>query len=164
MSESVFNEQQLAELIGNLAVFDLRPLLNEIGEILITSIDDNIREGGRFAAGDGAPGTVGAWTGGGLKFPPLAESTKAQKLRRNRDEKNILQDTGRMQAAFDKEVSTDTLKITNNTEYFPHVTLGSKDGTLPPRPVLVVQQEDLQEIEEAVEEFTKRIITSGSKG
>lgn len=152
----LIDEAELQRQIEQITHLDLRPAMDEIGQTLLLSIEDNVAEGGRFAPGEGAAGTPSAWTGGTQKFAPLSESTQKSKARRGRSGGKILHDSGRMMAAMDTKSTSSTVEITNNVDYFPHVTLGTKPGTSPKleaRPLLVVQQEDIEEIGHIISDF-----------
>lgn len=159
MAELLNSDEIQKQLINMTKGINLRPIMADVGAVMLLSIEDNIEEGGRYAPGDGAPGTPGAWTGGDQKFAPLGESTLKSKKRKGRDGGHILQDTGRMMAAMDLDLTDSSAQVTNNLVYFPHVTLGTKPGTIPhlePRPVLVIQEEDIEEIGIIVSEFIER--------
>lgn len=158
MSELI-NDAEIEKQIAAITHINLRPVMADIGQILLLSIEDNVREGGRYSRGEGDGGSPSAWSGGTQKFAPLSESTKKSKERRGRTGGLILQDSGRMIAAMDARVTDNSVEITNNVLYFPHVTLGTKPGTkpvIPARPLLVVQEEDLEEISITVSEFISK--------
>lgn len=155
----LINTAELSHQLSELTAINLRPVLAEIGQILLTSIEDNIEDGGRYSAGEGAAGTPAAWSGGTQHFAPLAASTLKNKKRRGRDGGKILQDSGRLMAAMDVSISDSSVEVTNNLVYFPHVTLGTKPDSvphLPARPILVIQQEDIEEISITISEFIQQ--------
>lgn len=139
--------RSLTGLVGGV---DLTPLYQEIGEILLASIDRNFREGGRVGTQD----ADGQWTGGPSKW---IESKRAQD-----DAGQTLLDTGQLAASITYSATSSGVTIGSNKVYAAIHQFGGQTGknkavTLPARPYNVVQEEDLAEIQAAAEDFFKRV-------
>lgn len=115
-----------------------QPLYEEIGEILVASIEKNFREGGRYGVGGG-----GEFVGGPTKW---IESSRAKK-----QSGKTLVDTAQLSTSITYEatasgVEVGTNKIYGAIQHFGGETGKNKAVTLLARPYLVVQDEDLEEI------------------
>ena len=109
-------------------------LLREIGTVLATSGDQTITEGGRP-----------------VKYKPLAESTKAAKLRKYKKDSGILIGSGTLRNSLDYEVQGGDLYLTS-VEYLKYHQF-AKDRTtakFPARPVWGVQEEDMGDITDII--------------
>lgn len=117
---------------------DMEPLYDEVGEILLASVARNFRVGGRYAvSGDGE------FVGGTMHWP---ESRRAKE-----QSGQTLLDTGQLAASITKRVGPDGVTIGTNKVYAAIHHYGGAAGRggvsiLPPRPFLVVQEEDFQDI------------------
>lgn len=125
-----------------------QPLYEEIGEILVASIEKNFREGGRYSVGEG-----GEFVGGPTKW---IESSRAKK-----QSGKTLVDTAQLSTSITYEatasgVEVGTNKIYGAIQHFGGETGRDKSVTLLARPYLVVQDEDLEEIGYAAEAFFRR--------
>lgn len=125
-----------------------QPLYEEIGEILVASIEKNFREGGRYGVGEG-----GEFVGGPTKW---IESGRAKK-----QSGKTLVDTAQLSTSITYEatasgVEVGTNKIYGAIQHFGGETGKNKAVTLLARPYLVVQDEDLEEIGYAAEAFFRR--------
>jgi phage virion morphogenesis protein len=161
--------RSLTGLVGGV---DLTPLYQEIGEIMLASIDRNFREGGRFGTQD----ADGQWTGGPSKWiESKRASGKPVELKGGRDSRGkfrkkgatepagqTLLDTGQLAASITYSATSSGVTIGSNKVYAAIHQFGGQTGrnkavTLPARPYNVVQEEDLEEIQAAAEDFFKRV-------
>lgn len=135
---------------------NLTPLYEEIGQILLTSVARNFREGGRYSLGED-----GEWVGGTQSW---ITSGRAE-----RDSGQTLSDTGILASSITADVSASGVTIGTNLVYAAIHQFGGKAGrkvdgentvALPARPYLVVQEEDIDSIVEATEEFFRALIQS----
>lgn len=131
--------------------------LNAIGEVILTSIDKNFEQEGRYED---------TLHGGSTKWLPLAQSTRLQRingsraftkkgtLRKRAREKlsglKILQRSGVLARSFGKKVYGNTCEVGSNRIYAAIHHYGGQAGrgrrvTIPSRPILVVQDEDVTE-------------------
>ncbi|HEX2959092.1 MAG TPA: phage virion morphogenesis protein [Chitinispirillaceae bacterium] len=123
---------------------NLQKPLAEIGEIILSSIEENFLQEGRYESAD-------SWHGGTNRWVDLAESTK--KARRKKGKwpgKKLQMSQGGLAASITANVSGDNLEIGTNKVYGAIQQLGGKAGrnhsvTVPARPYLVVQNEDLDD-------------------
>jgi phage gpG-like protein len=146
------NEADFAKFVSALTrtFDDIAPLLPEIGEIIVSSVQTNFEVGGRHGTaneygGSDAPGT---WT---------------RSQRAIDDNGQTLLDTGRLAASIVWAISGETLFIGTNVEYGAIHQFGGLTGkghvvNIIPRPYLVLQNEDLRAIKDAVVEFYSRRI------
>lgn len=128
------------------------PLYEEIGEILVASIEKNFREGGRYGIGDD-----GGFVGGSTHW---IESKRAQK-----QSGKTLVDTAQLSTSITYEatasgVEVGTNKIYGAIQHFGGETGKDKSVTLLARPYIVVQEEDYEEISYAAEAFFRRSATA----
>ncbi|MBF0410984.1 MAG: phage virion morphogenesis protein [Candidatus Riflebacteria bacterium] len=100
-------QQLLQQIKGK--VSNLKPIMQVIGEIIRTSVDENFEQGGRYSS-------AGSWEGGSNKWEPLKASTIKAK-RKSRFPGNILKDTGRLAASIEAKATRDQVKIGTNVVY-----------------------------------------------
>lgn len=132
-------------------VTNASPLMSEIGEIMLASVERNFDVQGRFlntAKED--------WRGGNRKWVPLAASTIERRERRGHWPGKVLQETGGLAASVSKTVRSTSVDIGSNKKYARIQQLGGQTGrghatTIPPRKYLTVQVEDVSAIDKAVE-------------
>lgn len=144
-SLKAFREQLLQ--LGDLAK-DLTPVAPAIRNILITSIDRNFSEGGRY-------GTDNVFGGGSTRWKP---SGRAQ-----RQSGQTLVDTGQLAASIQVTVVGNTVQIGTNKVYGPIHNFGGSAGrghsvAIPARPFLVIQNEDLEDIGEAIVRHLAKLV------
>jgi phage virion morphogenesis protein len=113
-----------------------RPGLDIIGETVVASVQQNFEEGGRPTR----------WAG-------LKPATWARKKSR----KTLVEDKV-LSGSISKQVTGSTVVVGTNVEYGAIHQFGGKAGrgrrvTIPARPFLLVQDEDWEEINEAMAEF-----------
>lgn len=126
----------LFALLGK-RVSDLAPVMNEIGEALVSSVQRNFLVGGRF-------GKANPYGGGLQHWIPSGRAVK--------ESGGTLTDTGQLAASITFRVSGATgLTIGTNKVYGAIHQYGGKAGrnrstVIPARPFVVIQDDDLQEI------------------
>jgi phage virion morphogenesis protein len=119
--------------------------LAEIGEILMSSIEENFLQEGRYESAD-------SWHGGSNRWRDLAESTKEARRKVGKwPGKKLQMSQGGLAASIHPEVHGDNLEIGSNKVYAAIHQFGGKAGrgrkvNIPARPYLVVQEEDIDEI------------------
>jgi phage gpG-like protein len=176
-------EKDLRSLRGSLSemqrnLFDLRPSMPEIKQVLIRSVERNFQEGGRYQV-------IGnkQYTGGTQRWKPSKRARRTGGI--------TLQDSGALAAAVNAQTGSDFILLSaariyaaaqhygakiNHPGGTPYILIGGrakflrKDGEYPPgvrftrphiieleaRPFLVIQIEDVVEIGEIVSEDLSR--------
>jgi len=144
------DDSKVVALLGDLKARagNTRPVMSEIGDIVISSIEKNIEVGGRYSSPD-------SWKGGGRKWKGLAAATIKQRMKKGYWPGKILQQTGSMAGSLSKKVGSNSVTIGTNKIYGAIQQFGGKAGrghkvTIPARPWIVVQDEDLTEIGHAI--------------
>lgn len=130
------------------------PLYEEIGEIIVASIEKNFREGGRYAVD---PNDSEQYVGGPTKW---IESKRAKE-----QSGKTLVDTSQLSTSITYVASASgvefgTNKVYGAIQHFGGETGRNKSVTLLPRPYLVIQDEDYEEISYASEAFFRRLATA----
>lgn len=151
MADDLFNATKFRDdLDSELSrIIDPTPIMPDIMEIVIFSIEQNFLEGGRYS--ESAPGE---YTGGVNKWIELAPSTKEWRTKHGYSaDKSLLQRTGGMASAFQWFTHEGSGVISNTKEYFPRLNFGfagpdslGRNISTPARPMLVIQDEDIDEI------------------
>jgi phage gpG-like protein len=157
---------------------NLRPVMETIGNILLASTEDNFRAEGRFS-------TPNSWRGGSNKWTDLKPATVARRKKLGRSAHPILQVRGDLAASFSYQATDTSVTVgTNKTQAHAlhygfngtvtvksHTRKSTKGKTytvksfsrkmyLPPRPIIAVQQDDLEEINHALGNHLLRGTTS----
>ncbi|OGP23544.1 MAG: phage virion morphogenesis protein [Deltaproteobacteria bacterium GWC2_56_8] len=154
---------------------DMTPAMRVIGEIAKVSIIKNFEVGGRYSE-------PGSWRGGSNRWQPLALATvlggfrkKAVLTKRGRYKKPFmdrLRDGNRkvlikerhLMGSITSNPTSNSVEVGTNKEYAAIHNFGGEAGrkskrvTIPARPFLVLQDEDLKEIKETLENH----LTGGS--
>ncbi len=127
------DDSQVRSMLKRLArrMTDMRPVMAEIGEIVVESIQRNFEE---QRSPDGAP------------WKPLTLET----LKRKRHPDRILYETGTLFRSIHPEPRSRSVSIGTNIIYGAVHQLGYKPRNLPARPYLGVRDSDWPEIEAAV--------------
>lgn len=114
---------------------NLLPVMPEIVAVIQSSIDENFRVGGRF-------GTDNEYGGGSNKWPAIKHRSGIP-----------LTDTGDLKNRVEVTFSGTNVYISSPRVDFPTHNFGDKrDGKVwPARPIAVIQNEDLEEIEFIIE-------------
>lgn len=149
------NLNNFAKKIANLTrTIDYTPILRNIRQIIDTSIQRNFQVGGRFGEGT----LFGNPFGGGSKrwqVSAAARKRRGQTLRK----------TGQLAASIRVEVRQQDGKIVvvvgSNKNYAATMHYGRKRGEggayLPPRPYLVLQDEDIELIRTMLQRYISNL-------
>jgi len=145
---------------------NLKPAFEEIGEILVTSVTRNFEAGGRYRR-------AGDWRGGSRTWRPLSVATlfkgkasrfatKAGKFSNKginflKNRKALFQ-KGNLLNSINWRASNDSVQVGTNRVYAAIHQFGGKAGrgkkvTIPARPYLVVQDEDLDQALDVLDDF-----------
>jgi len=132
-------------------VEDLTPVMKMIGELLVSSVQENFNREGRYSE-------PGSWRGGSKRWKPLAPSTIKQRKRLGYWPGQILTRTGRLRSSINYRAGRDHVAVGTNVIYAAIHQFGGKAGrghraNIPARPFLVVQDEDLEEIREIIADY-----------
>ena len=133
---------------------DLKPALEEIGSVILSSIDENFLQEGRYSE-------AGSPHGGSNRWENLAQSTQDAREKKGKWPGKILQmSQGGLASSIQKVVTDTSLGIGTNKKYGRIQNKGGQAGrnksvTIPARPYLVVQEKD---IEKAVDILTEHIV------
>ena len=139
--ELTFDDSDLKLKLKELdrAVLNTRPFFEEVGEIVKTSVVRNFEVGGRYSA-------VGSWRGGPRTWLPTVAVTG----------RKILIDKGLLMGSINWRAGLDSVEIGSNLVYAAIHNFGGQAGrnrsvTIPGRPYLVVQEEDIEQILQAAD-------------
>lgn len=142
---------------------DMTPVMQEVGEIVRTSVVRNFEVGGRYSE-------AGNWRGGSRTWKPLSIATlfagkkgrfvtKSGRYKKGVEEKlknrAILVKEGHLLDSIKWKASSDKVEIGTNKVYASIHQLGGPAGrelkvNIPARPFMVVQDEDISEIKRAI--------------
>ncbi|MCL2219318.1 MAG: phage virion morphogenesis protein [Chitinispirillia bacterium] len=131
---------------------DLSAPLSVCGEILLSSVEENFQRGGRY-------GSAGSWRGGGTRWADLADSTKAARAKRGKWPGRILDmSQGGLAASISKTVQGNAVTVGTNKRYGAIHQFGGQAGrgrkvTIPARPFLVVQDEDVEDMMDVLDRY-----------
>ncbi len=129
-------------------VFNDALLYQTVGEILRTSIQKNFDKEGRY--GDLIDGV---WQGGSNTWKSLSDSRIKQRTKKGHWPGKILQDTGGLKTAVTVETGKKSVTVGIAKNYADYLQFGTEK--MEARPIVVIQDEDLIEIEAAVEELMR---------
>ena len=137
---------------------DLTPVMEEIGELIVSSVQENFNRGGRYSK-------PGSWRGGNKKWKELAPSTIKERKRlgyydKDTDSCEILVRTGELKDSITYDAGKDYVTVGTDKVYAAIHQFGGKAGRkhaakIPARPFLVVQDDDLEEIKEIILDYIK---------
>ena len=166
------DDQRVRDLLNQLdrKLKDLRPVFEEYGELLVTSIARNFEVGGRYKA-------AGDWRGGSRKWVPNSVVTifknkkgifkKKSGLLTKKGEKllagkKVLIDSEALLNSVNWSANRTGVEVGTNRVYAAIHQFGGKAGrgrkvTIPARPYLVVQPEDINQMAEIVEDHLSGI-------
>lgn len=132
---------------------DMTPAYQVIGETLKTSVIRNFEEGGRY-------GEVGDWRGGKNRWQPLSPVTIARITKGTGDmgHRKILVGEGHLLNSIHWQADSEGVAVGSNLIYAAIHNFGGMAGrghkvSIPARPYLVVQDEDLREIKQIINDF-----------
>ncbi|MCK5740574.1 MAG: phage virion morphogenesis protein [Chlorobi bacterium] len=117
---------------------DNRKFYSTIGHVLLKSIQENFDVGGRYSRSS----PIG--TGGTDRWFDLSEVTIAQRTKKGYWPGKILQQTGILASSITFTVNSDGVSVGSNLSYARDLQYGT--DIMPPRPFLVVQEEDITKI------------------
>jgi len=149
------NDSKVVALLGELAsrAKTPRPVMSEIGDIVISSIEKNIQVGGRYSTPD-------SWKGGSRKWKGLSSATIKQRTKKGYWPGKILQQTGQLAGSLSKRVTNNSVIVGTNKVYgaVHQFGIGRRSSlrsrrvmpAIPARPWIVVQDEDLTEMGHAI--------------
>ena len=152
------DDRQINELLRRLRrkMGDLTPVMEEIGELIVSSVQENFNRGGRYSE-------PGSWRGGNKKWKELAPSTIRERERQGYWPGQILVRTGDLKESITYDAGKDYVIVgTWDIDYAAIHQFGGKAGRkhaakIPARPFLVVQDEDLEEIKEIILDYIKEL-------
>lgn len=115
----------------------------EIAEIMRSSVEQNFMDEGRYSS-------PGDWRGGPTSWEDLKPATIAHRMKHGRDAHPILQVSGQLASSISTSHDNSHASIGTNLAYAGIHQFGGKAGrgrkiTIPARPFLVVQDEDLDD-------------------
>ncbi len=122
---------------------NMEPAFAEIGQMLLTSVERNFEEEGRYSV-------PGAWQGGSSKWEKLAAATVRARKRKGRGPNPILQISGQLAASVHSEPDAAGVTVGTNLVYAGIHQFGGEAGRgrsvhVPARPYLVAQDEDIDD-------------------
>jgi len=129
---------------------DLKKPLNAIGDVVISSVEENFEQEGRYESAE-------SYRGGNNRWADLADSTKAARAKKGKwPGKKLQMSQGGLAASIHKNVGLQTVAVGTNKPYAAIQQFGGQAGrgrsvTIPARPFLVLQDEDVEEIRSIVE-------------
>lgn len=135
---------------------DLSKPLSACGEILLSSIEENFQQEGRFDS-------AGSWRGGNNRWADLAERTKAARAKKGKwPGKKLQMSQGGLAASISKSVQGNLVTVGTNKAYAAIHQFGGQAGrgrkvTIPARPFLVVQEEDADNMVEILNKHIAKI-------
>lgn len=135
---------------------DLTAPLNTIGEIILSSVEENFAREGRFES-------AGSWRGGNTRWADLAASTKAARAKQGKWPGQKLQmSQGGLAASISKVVKGNAVTVGTNKAYGAIHQFGGQAGrgrkvTIPARPFLVVQDEDVEDIMDVLDKYISKL-------
>jgi len=141
--EIEFDDQKVRIFLKDLQerLLNLRPALEEIKVYMLSSIEQNFAEGGRPR-----------------RWPPLSEKTIVQRRKKGKWPGQILVQSGHLLGSIEGTVRDDSVIIGTNKPYAAIHQFGGKAGrghkvSIPARPYLVFQDEDIEEIKQILLDY-----------
>ncbi|TAN59650.1 phage virion morphogenesis protein [bacterium] len=145
---------------------DMTPAMREVGEIVKTSVIKNFEEGGRYSE-------PGSWKGGSNRWKPLSLATlfagKASKFAGKRGsfkkgvsgkfkKRKTLIKEGHLMNSITSTPSQNGVEVGTNKAYAAIHNFGGTAGrgkkvSIPARPFLVVQEEDMTQIKNVLKRY-----------
>lgn len=134
-------KKRIADLMAR--SHDATPAFEEIGEMLLASIERNFANEGRYSE-------PGSWRGGSKTWDDLAASTIASRAKSGHWPGRILQVSGQLAASMSSRADSTGVTVGTNKVYAGIQNFGGQAGrghkvTIPARPFVVVQDEDIDE-------------------
>lgn len=127
---------------------NINPVLENIKERLLFSVEQNFLEGGRYSA-------AGSIMGGSRRWAALSKVTKRLRAKRGHWPGQILVDNAFLKQSISVEISGDNVIAGTNKKYAAIQQFGGMAGRgrkvkIPARPYLVFQDADIAAIEEMI--------------
>lgn len=123
-----------------------------IGETVRRSIQKNFEQEGRYGAivaDEDSDDRV--WLGGTGKWVDLRGTTKKQREKRGKYPGKILQVTGSLKSSINYTISGSNIEFGSGKQYGEFLQYGTVN--MAPRPFLMIQDEDIDEIEQQFAEY-----------
>jgi phage gpG-like protein len=118
--------------------------LTDIGEMLVTSIQENFEKHGRWNGDEDNP------TGGSKRWEPVSAQYSKYKTKKKKDPRNLLLFTGRLRSSINYRIRGRRLYVGSNVRYAAAHQYGTT--FLPARPFIVIQASDRREMAEILRE------------
>jgi phage virion morphogenesis protein len=133
---------------------DLRKPLSECGEIMRRSIEQNFQQGGRFSSPND-------WRGGGNRWADLSPVTIELRKKENKWPGKKLIKSAELKNSISAVVKGNELEVGTNLEYAAIQHYGGQAGrnhkvTIPARPFLVVQDEDIENMVDVLDKHISK--------
>lgn len=144
------DDRQVEEGLGRLETqgTNLLPAMRSIGEIMLSSIEENFLQEGRYSDPD-------SWRGGSKSWRDLAPSTVEQRRKKGRGAHPILQVGGDLAASFSSHPTDDSVTVGSNKVQAHILHYGGKAGrnhkvTIPARPIIAISEDEVEEIKNTI--------------
>ncbi len=129
---------------------NMSPAFAEISELMVSAIEKNFQDEGRYQSADSP-------IGGGRKWPELSDKTKAQRSKEGKWPGKKLQVSGQLAASISADHGADYAQAGTNKPYAAIQHYGGKAGrgrkvTIPARPYMHLQPGDIQEANDIIRE------------
>jgi phage virion morphogenesis protein len=130
--------------------------LNTIGEIILSSVEENFMREGRFES-------AGSWRGGNTRWADLSPRTKAARAKQGKwPGKKLQMSQGGLAASISKTVKGNTVTVGTNKVYGAIHQFGGQAGrgrkvTIPARPFLAVQDEDVEDMMDVLDRHISKL-------
>jgi phage virion morphogenesis protein len=134
---------------------DMSSAFAEISEMLVSSVEQNFQQEGRYSE-------PRSWQGGGRGWTDLKPATVAQRRKSGRGPHPILQVSGQLASSITGESGPRHATVGTNLAYAGVHQFGTdkagrnKSTTIPARPFLVAQDEDLDDALDIIEQHLTR--------
>ncbi len=132
----------------------LLPAMRSIGEIMLSSIEENFFQEGRYSDPD-------SWRGGSKSWRDLAPATVEQRRKKGRGAHPILQVGGDLAASFSSHPTNDSVTVGSNKAQAHIMHYGGKAGrnhkvTIPARPIIALSEDEVEEIRDTIGDHLTR--------
>lgn len=147
MIEITIDNRQVLDALHELArrADDLSPAMREIAGVMADAVEENFEQEGR------------------PKWPDLADSTKAQRAKKEHWPGSVLQVTGQLAASIQRESGRDHAVVGTNKVYAAIHQFGGKAGRnhaadIPARPFLMLADDDEQEVLDVIQRHLSKAL------
>jgi phage virion morphogenesis protein len=133
---------------------NMLPAMRSIGEVLLSSIEENFLQEGRYSDPD-------SWRGGSKSWRDLAPATVEQRRKKGRGAHPILQVGGDLAASFSSDPTDDSVTVGSNKVQAHILHHGGKAGrnhkvTIPARPIIAISDDEVEEIKATIGDHLMR--------